>query len=150
MWTCLTNPPECSHRVWSRNGREGCSGMLFDVITQMVYIKISSTFWEQGGRSAKLRRFPATPFFRSILEKQWETSIWETANFCTTLYRKAIQLSDFDGIFDQLREWILSNSFHAPAGDLLEVELYEETKKSFSSKMQFWPYIHALTYSAKW
>ena len=33
-----TNPPECSHRFWSRNGREGCSGMLLDVITQMVYI----------------------------------------------------------------------------------------------------------------
>ena len=32
-----TNPPECSHTVWSRNGREGCSGMLYDVITQMVY-----------------------------------------------------------------------------------------------------------------
>ena len=25
-----TNPPECSHTVWSRNGREGCSGMLND------------------------------------------------------------------------------------------------------------------------
>ena len=32
-----TNPPECSHRVWSTNGWEGCSGMLHDVITQMVY-----------------------------------------------------------------------------------------------------------------
>ena len=32
-----TNPPECSHRVWSRNGREGRSGMLYDVITQMVH-----------------------------------------------------------------------------------------------------------------
>ena len=32
-----TNPPECSHGVWSRNGREGCSGMLYDVITQMVH-----------------------------------------------------------------------------------------------------------------
>ena len=31
-----TNPPECSQRVWSRNGREGCSGMLHDIITQMV------------------------------------------------------------------------------------------------------------------
>ena len=32
-----TNTPECSHKVWSRNGREGCSGMLHDVVTQMVY-----------------------------------------------------------------------------------------------------------------
>ena len=33
-----TNPPECSRRVWSRNGREGCSDMQHDVITQMVYL----------------------------------------------------------------------------------------------------------------
>ena len=32
-----TNPPECSRRVWSRTGREGCSGMLHYGITQMVY-----------------------------------------------------------------------------------------------------------------
>ena len=32
-----TNPAECSHRGLSRNGREGCSGMLHDVIMQMVY-----------------------------------------------------------------------------------------------------------------
>ena len=32
----LANPPECSHRVWSRNGREGCSGMLHDVIAQII------------------------------------------------------------------------------------------------------------------
>ena len=32
-----TNPPQCSHRVWSTNDREGCSGMLHDVIAQMVY-----------------------------------------------------------------------------------------------------------------
>ena len=31
-----TNPPECSHRVWSKNGREGCPGMLHYVITQVV------------------------------------------------------------------------------------------------------------------
>ena len=30
-----TNPPECSHRVWS--SREGCSGMQHDAITLMVY-----------------------------------------------------------------------------------------------------------------
>ena len=41
LWAYLaalpTNPPECSHRVWSRNGREGCSEMLHDVITPMVH-----------------------------------------------------------------------------------------------------------------
>ena len=41
LWAYLaalpTNPPECSHRVWCGNGREGCSGMLHGVITQMVY-----------------------------------------------------------------------------------------------------------------
>ena len=31
------NPPECSHRVWSRNGWEGCADLLHDIITQMVY-----------------------------------------------------------------------------------------------------------------
>ena len=36
-----TNPPQCSRRVWSRNGRERCSGMLHDVITQMIY-RVSS------------------------------------------------------------------------------------------------------------
>ena len=33
----LTTIPECSHRVWSRNGWEGCSGMSQYVIAQMVY-----------------------------------------------------------------------------------------------------------------
>ena len=29
-WAALpTNPPECSHRVWSRNGRWGCSFFFF-------------------------------------------------------------------------------------------------------------------------
>ena len=37
-----TNSPECSHRIWSRNGREGCSGMLHDIITQMVYLRHSN------------------------------------------------------------------------------------------------------------
>ena len=37
----LTNPPECSHGVWSRNGQEGCSGMRYDVITQMVLLKLA-------------------------------------------------------------------------------------------------------------
>ena len=35
--TLPTNSLECSNRVWSRNGREGCSGMLHVVITQIVY-----------------------------------------------------------------------------------------------------------------
>ena len=35
--TLPTNSPECWRGVWSRNGWEGCSGMLHDVITQMVY-----------------------------------------------------------------------------------------------------------------
>ena len=35
-----TNTPECSHRVWSRNGREGCSDLPFDISMQMVYIMI--------------------------------------------------------------------------------------------------------------
>ena len=37
--------PECSHRVWSRNGREGCSGMLHDVIAQWLY-----RVWSRNGR----------------------------------------------------------------------------------------------------
>ena len=36
-----TNPPECSHWAWSRNGREGCTGMPHDVITQKVYCCVS-------------------------------------------------------------------------------------------------------------
>ena len=32
-----TNPPECSHRVWSRNGRDGCSETPHDTIAQLVY-----------------------------------------------------------------------------------------------------------------
>ena len=43
-----TNPPECSHRVWSRNGWEGCFGMLHDVITQMVHFL---TFHRQERRT---------------------------------------------------------------------------------------------------
>ena len=39
-----TNPPEWSHRVWSRNGREGCSGMLND-ITQVVHTACLFSFY---------------------------------------------------------------------------------------------------------
>ena len=38
-----TNPPECSHGVWYRNGREGCFGMLH-VIMQTVYLP-SRRWW---------------------------------------------------------------------------------------------------------
>ena len=31
-WTLLANPPECPHRVWSRNDREGCSDPVYDLI----------------------------------------------------------------------------------------------------------------------
>ena len=31
---------------------------------------------------------------------------------CTTLYRKPMQPSKFDGILYQLRHWFLSHSFH--------------------------------------
>ena len=40
-----TNPPECSHKDWFRNCREGCSGMLYDIITQMICSSWSLTFW---------------------------------------------------------------------------------------------------------
>ena len=33
-----SNPPECPHRVWSRNGQERCSDRLHDFIMQMVYL----------------------------------------------------------------------------------------------------------------
>ena len=42
----LTNPPECSHRVWSKDGREGCNDMLHDGITQMVH---KGLFSSNGG-----------------------------------------------------------------------------------------------------
>ena len=35
-----TNPPECSHRVWSRNGRERCSDTPRDIIAQLVYCRL--------------------------------------------------------------------------------------------------------------
>ena len=31
-----TNPPECSHGVWCRNGRDGCSEIPHDAIAQLV------------------------------------------------------------------------------------------------------------------
>ena len=37
----LTNPPERSHRVWSRNGREGCSDMLHYIIAHKVCYCVS-------------------------------------------------------------------------------------------------------------
>ena len=40
LWAHLaalpTNPPECSHTVWSRNCWEGCSDMPHDIIAQFV------------------------------------------------------------------------------------------------------------------
>ena len=51
-----TYPPECLHRVWSRNGREGCSVMLHDVITQMVYrSKPKSDSFKRAPRLQKSR-----------------------------------------------------------------------------------------------
>ena len=55
-----TNPPECSHRVWSRNGREGCSGRLYDVITQMVYS--SGTFFLLWHTHPHPHPHPHTPY----------------------------------------------------------------------------------------
>ena len=62
-----TNPPECSRRVWCRNGREGCSGMLYDVITHIVYctrvrsilFPISFVLWS---KPAKLKLFTRLSF----------------------------------------------------------------------------------------
>ena len=35
-----TNPPECSHTVWSRNGREGCSGGCMTSLCKWSIVKI--------------------------------------------------------------------------------------------------------------
>ena len=37
-----TNLPKFSHTVWSKNGLEGCSGMLHDVLMQMVNMHLQS------------------------------------------------------------------------------------------------------------
>ena len=38
-------------------------------------------------------------------KENWENEQMEKANFCTALYRKPVQLSNFSGILDQLRNW---------------------------------------------
>ena len=86
-----TSPPECPHRVWSRNGREGCSGMLHNVITQMVYC-----WWEldRSFRTLRLRAHKAplltnTPkwvWFRSDREGCFERPfgvITQIVYYCT-------------------------------------------------------------------
>ena len=45
----LTNPPECSNRVLSWNGREGCSGMLHDVTMQWSIGAFSIAAWLESG-----------------------------------------------------------------------------------------------------
>ena len=39
-----TNRPACSHRVWSRNGWEGCADLPRDVTAQMVYYRKTATY----------------------------------------------------------------------------------------------------------
>ena len=56
---------------------------------------------------------------------------------CTTLYRKPMQPSNIDGILYQLHHWIFSHGFHQKIRFKRNFKKEEETKKWFSSKVQF-------------
>ena len=60
-------------------------------------------------------RFQDQGFSRSKVKRKRKlrkTNIEKKPIFCTTLYRKPMQLSNFDGILDQLRNGIFSDGFH--------------------------------------
>ena len=66
----------------------------------------------------------------------------ETASLCTTLYRKPMQPSNFDGILYLLRHWIFSHSFHQK---IRSTRYFKKRPKSdFRQKSNFYPYSDAL------
>ena len=62
--------------------------------------------------------------------------------FCTTLYRKPIQPSNFDGILYQLRHWIFSHGFHQKIR--YKRNFKKRPKSDFRQKSNFSPYSDAL------
>ena len=44
--------------------------------------------------------------------ENWKRKHKKKPIFCTTLYRKPMQLGNFDGILDQLRNGFFSDGFH--------------------------------------
>ena len=72
-------------------------------------------------------------FVRKLKGKEnVKTNIEKMPILCTTFYRKPMQLSNFDGILYELRNWIFFTQF-SPI-DPFEIE---EDKKGFPSNVQF-------------
>ena len=89
-----TDPPECSHSVWSRNGREGCSGML---VVWCHYTNDSLSFCKSeieqytgnltNGRKISLRKSEELASFSGK-----GVSFWIR-----------VRVSDWVGVFSQVR-----------------------------------------------
>ena len=67
--------------------------------------------------------------------------------FCTTLYRKPMQPSNFDGILYQLRHWIFSHGFHQKIR--FKRNFKKRPKSDFRQKSNFWPYSDAFKFPAQ-
>ena len=120
--------PECSHRVWSRNGREGCSDMLHDIITEMIW---------------------SGPMVSHDNPDKWrsENSLWSFEKFsagifsktCNTLARLCVLLgqicSHFVSVFDIFsKDWSFTKWHWSIFGTLWK---RQQAKTSVFGKMIF-------------
>ena len=118
---------ECSHklRVWSRNGREGCSGVLHDVITQMVFCL--RVWCGQGCPSSSSvvctipeasRRCPSSDHSFAGLKKSCAVWLVKGANENSKCTREGLSCRcEQAGYVDCCSEWSLAISLSpGPAG----------------------------------
>ena len=87
----MTNPPECSHRVWSRNGREGASaaGMLDDVILRKWSVACVSSTWcghATGRAGEEGLSISGQPHLHLFKHAAWDTEWKRSPAFDTCLF----------------------------------------------------------------
>ena len=149
-------------RVYKTSARDFKFSFVFKIwpfmfTNRAFFRKKGSKIWGAGDRQSKIPSIVLEtrcwwaavqssgacqlPTLEIILQERTKIIVRETANFPYNFVQKTNATEQLGWHFWPTLPMIFVTQF-SPV-DLFKIELYKETKKSFSSKMQFWPYIHA-------